>query len=70
MARTVAVAWFERDRRGLVVGERQWCRALRKTTTAYQDNVRTLCGFTITAPVGLSMDEVLTCEECLAKEEP
>lgn len=62
---TIAVAWFERPAMRL-----RWCRALRKTTTGYQDHVRTACGYTITLPCGLApaQHQEVDCEECLARE--
>ncbi len=60
--KTIAVAWLERP-----LMKKWWCRAARKTTTKYQDHVKTHCGYTITLPCGLSTNTLVDCEECLAK---
>lgn len=64
MPETIAVAWLERPSM-----TKRWCRALRKTSTTYQDNVKTRCGFTIALPCGMSHDAAIDCEICKEKEQ-
>lgn len=62
---TIAVAWYDRVRRIKI-----WCQAKRKTTTTYAESVATICGHYVIGPCGISENEPVTCEDCIARLEP